>query len=78
MTFTVHKSLEVRVDTYVEDIKGMRRPINRAFFVMVAMDETDKPTVVPPLIVETESEKAEWEAAVLRRQNRTERRKEGF
>ena len=78
VTFTGHKSLEVRVDTYVEDIKGMRRPINRAFFVMVAMDDSDKPTQVPPLIVETESEKAEWEAAVLRRENRLERRKEGF
>ena len=48
------------------------------FFVMVAMDENDKPTKVPPLIVETISQQAEWEAALLRKKNRQERRKEGY
>lgn len=48
------------------------------FFVMVAMDENDKPMKVPPLIVETISQQAEWEAALLRKKNRQERRKEGY
>ena len=37
-------SMEVLVDTYVEHMEdGMRRPINRAYFTMVALDEVDKP-----------------------------------
>ena len=78
VTYTGRTSMEVRVDTYVEDIQGMRRPINRAYFVMVAMDEEDKPTPVPPLILESEGQKAEWEAALLRKENRKLRSKEGF
>ena len=70
--------MEVRIDTYVENIEGERRSINCAYFVIVAMDDNDKPTPVPPLIVETEAQKAEWNAAVLRKENRLLRKKEGF
>ena len=45
---------------------------------MVAMDDEDKPTLVPQLIVETQGQRAEWEGAVLRKENRFKRRKEGF
>lgn len=78
VTYTGNTSLEVRIDTYVEDVKGIRRPINRAYFVMVAMDEENHPAAVPPLLVETESQRAEWEGALLRKQNRLERRKAGY
>ena len=78
VTYTGRTSMEVRVDTYVEDTEGMRHPINRAYFVMVAMDEEDKPTPVPPLILETEIQKAEWDAALLRKENRLLRKREGF
>ena len=78
-TYVGHTSLEVRLDTYVEHIKdGMRYPINRAYFTMVAMDANDRPTPVPDLILETESEKAEWEAALKRREMRMRRKEEGF
>lgn len=78
VTYTGNTSLEVRIDTYVENQSGMRRPINRAYFVMVAMGEDNRPTKVPPLIVETESQRAEWEGAILRKQNRLGRRQAGF
>ena len=78
VTYTGNTSMEVRIDTYVEDNLGMRKPINRAYFVMVAMDDKDRPTQVPPLIVETEGQKAEWEGAILRKENRLKRKKEGF
>ena len=78
ITYTGNTSMEVRVDTYMEDTKGMRRPINRAFFIMVAMDSSDNPTKVPPLMVETESQKAEWEGALLRKKLRLERKEAGF
>lgn len=72
-------SMEVRVDTYVEDhLTGMRRVVNRAYLVLVALDENGKPTEVPRLIIETESEKAEWEVGLKRYQLRKERRKEGY
>ena len=79
VTYVGHTSLEVRLDTYVEHIEdGMRHPINRAYFTMVALDENDKPKPVPRLILETESEKAEWEAAKKRREMRMKRKEEGF
>ena len=79
VTYVGTTSLEVRLDTYVEHIDdGMRYPINRAYFTMVALDENDKPKPVPGLIVESESEKAEWEAAKKRREMRLRRKEEGY
>ena len=52
--------------------------INRAYEVMVALDEDDNKVDVPGLIVETESEKAEWEGGEKRYRLRKQRRKEGF
>ena len=57
---------------------GRRHPINRAYFTMVALDANDKPKRVTRLILETEAEKAEWEAAEKRRELRMRRKKEGF
>ena len=77
-TYVGNTSMEVRVDTYVENMDGMRRPINRAYFTMVALDENDKPKRVPRMILESEEEKAEWEAAKKRREMRIKRKEEGF
>lgn len=78
VTYVGNTSMEVRVDTYVENMDGMRRPINRAYFTMVALDENDKPKKVPRLILETDAERAEWEAAKKRREMRIKRKEEGF
>ncbi len=78
VTYVGHTSIEVRVDTYVENMDGEHRPINRAYFTMVALDENDKPKRVPRLILETLEEKAEWEAAEKRREMRIKRKEEGF
>lgn len=78
LTYVGTTSMEVRVDSYVEDSDGMRKPINRAYFTMVALDGHDKPCRVPGLVIETEEEKAEWEAAKKRRAMRERRRAEGF
>lgn len=78
MTYVGTTSMEVRVDTYVENREGVRKPINRAYFVMVALDENDRPTAVPKLILETEAEKAEWEGAKKRREMRNQRKMEGY
>ena len=78
LTYVGNTSMEVRVDTYVENRSGIRKAINSAYFVMVALDENDKPVSVPKLIVETEEEKLEWEAAEKRREMRSQRKVEGF
>lgn len=79
VTYVGTTSMEVRVDTYVEDhLTGTRKVVNRAYLVMVALDENENPTEVPRLILETEAERAEWEAGLRRYQLRKERRKEGY
>ena len=60
LTYVGKTSMEVRVDTYVENKEGVRKAINSAYFVMVALDENDRPVTVPQLIIETEEQKAEY------------------
>jgi len=71
LTFVGRTSMEVRVDTYVEKLSGQKERINRAYLVMVALDENDRPTSVPALIPETIEEKAEYEAGRKRREARS-------
>ena len=74
VTYVGRTSMEVRVDTYVERPDGRRDPVNRAYLVLVALDESGKPTEVPDLAVETEEERAEWADGERRRLMRKERR----
>lgn len=78
VTYVGTTSMEIRVDTYVEALDGTRRPINRAYVVMVAIDKNDQKRMVPGLIVETESEKAEWIGGQKRYELRKQRSHEGF
>ena len=78
MTYVGKTSMEVRVDTYAEDADGTRIIINRAYEVLVAIDQEDRKLEVPGLIVETESEKAEWIGGEKRYALRRQRRKEVF
>lgn len=78
MTYVGKTSMEVRVDTYAEDADGTRRMINRAYEVLVALDENDKKIEVPGLIVETEAQRTEWIGGEKRYELRKQRRKEGF
>lgn len=78
ITYVGKTSMEVRVDTYVEDLTGMRKVVNRAYLVMVALDESGIPTEVPKILIESESERAEWESGKKRHALRHRRRKEGF
>jgi len=70
-------SMEVCVHVYIEALSGERQLINRAHFIMVALDENENPTPVPGLILETEQQKKEWEAAEMRRNNRKNKGKNG-
>lgn len=78
LTYVGRTSMEIRVDTYVEDLTGIRKVVNRAYLVMVALDENGQPAEVPKLLLETESERAEWEAGRKRHALRNRRRREGY
>jgi acyl-CoA hydrolase len=78
ITYVGNTSMEVRVDTYVEELSGIRRPINRAYMVYVALDSEGKPVRVPRLRIETENQRGEWEGALKRNELRRIRRKEGY
>lgn len=78
MTYVGRTSMEVRVDTFVEELDGTRKQVNRAYLVLVALDEQDKPVPVPGLMPKTDEEKAEWEAGVRRHELRRQRRAENY
>ena len=48
------------------------------YLVLVALDEQEQPVEVPGLLLENETERAEWEAGERRRELRSRRRKEGY
>ena len=61
ITYTGRTSMEVCVRTYVEELSGLKRLINVAYLVMVALNAEERPTEVPKLVVESEAEKREWD-----------------
>src|ERR1051325_6859893 len=62
-------SLEVRVDVYSEEtLTGKRQLTSRAFLTFVAIDTNGAKLKIPGLIVETEEERRECEAAHARRE----------
>ena len=73
VTWTGRTSLEVRVDSYVEQLDGTRKRVNRAYVVFVALDENDQPAPVPPFVPGNEAERREYEAAIERRRIRVSR-----
>ena len=73
VTWTGRTSLEVRVDSYVEQLDGSRKPVNRAYLVFVALDDRDNPVEVPAFIPQTDAEQREYAAALERRKIRLAR-----
>ncbi|MBR2941919.1 MAG: acyl-CoA thioesterase [Clostridia bacterium] len=78
LTWVGTTSMEVCVDTYVENNLGERRRINNAHFMMVALDENDKPMRVPDLILKTENDHLAWAHGEERRRIRNQRRKDNL
>ena len=78
ITYVGNTSMEVRVETYVEELDGKKTLINRAYLVMVALDDEEHPVRVPRLIVSTEEERAQWEAGKKRSELRKMRREEQY
>ena len=78
VTYTGRTSMEVRVDTFVEHLSGVRRQVNEAYLVFVGLDEMGHPTPIPPILPETEEEKAAFESGERRQALRKQRRSENY
>lgn len=73
ITFVGTTSMEVCVKSYVEELNGKKNLINTAYVVLVALDENENSVAVPPLILETEEEKANFLAGKKRKELRHSR-----
>ena len=80
VTYVGRTSLEVRVDSYVEDTStGDHSDINSAYLTEVCVDSDGHPTPVTyGLQLVSTAEKDEWEAAQKRIAVRKQRKAEGF
>ena len=72
ISYVGRTSMEVTVKSFVEALNGERTLINQAYVIMVALDDDEKPSAVPPIIAETEEEKRSLEAGRIRREKRRE------
>lgn len=79
VTYVGNTSMEVRVDTYLEEKNGTRRSINRAYLSLVGLDDNGQPCQIPYGIrIETEAQKGDYEGALKRIALRKARQKEGY
>ncbi len=74
ITYVGRSSMEIRVDTYREALDGTRTRINRAYIDMVAISSKGQTVEVPELLLETEEDRNEYEAAAQRKALRKQRR----
>lgn len=71
LTWVGRTSMEVLVEVCSENyLTGNVKSTNRAYLTFVALDDNGKPKPVPGLIIESESDKAEFEEAIKRREQR--------
>jgi acyl-CoA hydrolase len=78
VTWVGRTSMETCVVVSAEDvITGNVTHTNTAYFVYVALDENGRPVAVPPLICETDEEKARCQRAAQRQAYRLEQRRQG-
>ena len=79
ITYVGNSSVEVRVDTFVENLEGERRRINTAYVVMIAIDkDTERPIRVPRYIPQDMRGRIEWENGRKRQELRKKRMQEGY
>ena len=78
ITYAGKTSMEICVETFVENLDGSKDPINTAYVVMVAIDQDGKPAEVPGLILESDRDRQNYEAALRRKEYRKIRANENF
>ena len=78
ITYVGKTSMEVRVDTMVETLEGERKRVNKAYLVMVAVDDNKIPKEVPKLKICTKDEQREFTKGKKRYELRRKRKIENF
>ncbi len=78
ITYAGRTSMEICVETFIENLDGSRDVINTAYVVMVAIDESGTPLKVPKLILKTDKDRLNYEAALKRKEYRKLRQAENF
>jgi acyl-CoA hydrolase len=74
VNFTGRTSMEIGVRVCAQNpITGEERHTNTCYATFVALDAEGRPAEVPPVLPETEEEKARFEAGKLRREERLAR-----
>ena len=75
VTYVGNTSLEVRVDTYLEElVTGERFAINHVYLICVHINDDGRPLPIRyGLDIQTEEEQAEWDGAIARAKSRKER-----
>ena len=75
VTCVFKTSLEVEVEVFSEAIKtGERKLTSRAYLTFVSLDDSGKPTAVPPLLIETPEDEQRCREAHVRRDERLKRK----
>ncbi len=75
LTYTGRTSMEVQIDVTAQNlITGEHTHTHTAYFVYVALDDAGRPTVVPPLQLESDDDRARWQAAQERQAYRLAQR----
>jgi len=75
LTYVGRTSIETRIEVSAQNLlTGESTHTNTAYFVYVALDEKGHPAPVPPLLIETDAERADWEAAKARQAYRLSQR----
>ncbi|GAB4419086.1 MAG: acyl-CoA thioesterase [Anaerolineales bacterium] len=76
VTYAGRTSMEAEVQVLAENpITGERTHTNTAYLVYVGLDDKGNPAQVPPLLAETEQERARMKQAVARQQHRLSKNK---
>ncbi|MGZ3582027.1 MAG: acyl-CoA thioesterase [Ktedonobacterales bacterium] len=71
LTYVGRTSMEVEAQIDAEDLRaGIKRHVGTSYRVYVAIDDMNHPTPVPPLILTSDEERAQWHAAEERRARR--------
>lgn len=77
MIHTGTTSLIVRIDIWAEKpLTGACRQCTTGYYSFVSIDDRGKPRAVPPLLVQTPQEQADWERGTEIRANIKRRRQD--
>jgi acyl-CoA hydrolase len=73
VNYVGRSSMEIGIRVVAENlITRVRRHTNTSYFTMVALDERGKPTRIPPLVIQDETQERRLDEALVRRKARLE------